>query len=94
MFRMVNVPPFRFRLKHYAGDVTYDVTNFVKKNVDSMSRDLSIVMYRCDLPIMKALFPEGTDRKHIRRVTVIGRHYNDSMDHVMIKKKFSLKCFS
>ena len=47
------------RLKHYAGDVTYDVTDFVKKNVDSLSRDLSLVMYRCELPIMKALFPEG-----------------------------------
>ena len=49
----------RDRLKHYAGDVTYDVTDFVKKNVDALSRDLSLVMYRCDLPLMKALFPEG-----------------------------------
>ena len=49
------------RLQHYAGDVTYDVTDFVKKNVDSLSRDLSLVMYRCDLPLMKALFPEGED---------------------------------
>ena len=50
-----------FRLKHYAGEVTYNVTDFVRKNVDSLSRDLSLVMYRCDLSLMKILFPEGVD---------------------------------
>lgn len=48
-----------FRLKHYAGSVTYNVTGFVEKNVDFVPRDLSKAMFECSHPLLKSLFPEG-----------------------------------
>ena len=48
-----------FRLKHYAGPVTYETAGFIEKNSDSLCRDLSQAMYRCGHPILKSLFPEG-----------------------------------
>jgi len=34
-----------FRLKHYAGDVTYSVKGFLDKNNDLLFRDLKEVKY-------------------------------------------------
>ncbi|XP_043217178.1 unconventional myosin-Ia-like isoform X2 [Amphibalanus amphitrite] len=77
-------PAHCFRLKHYAGDVTYDVTDFVKKNVDALSRDLSLVMYRCDLPLMKALFPEGNPKRvTLRRGTSASAQFKISLGALM-----------
>jgi hypothetical protein len=37
----------------------YSVTGFVEKNGDSLPRDLSHAMYRCNNFLLKAMFPEG-----------------------------------
>ncbi|PNF43556.1 hypothetical protein B7P43_G03903 [Cryptotermes secundus] len=54
-----SLPPNCFRLRHYAGTVTYNVCGFVDKNNDILHRDLSLAMYRCEHPLLKTLFPEG-----------------------------------
>eukprot|EP00112_Aurelia_sp_Birch-Aquarium-sp1_P006606 Seg1725.5 transcript_id=Seg1725.5/GoldUCD/mRNA.D3Y31 product="Unconventional myosin-Ib" protein_id=Seg1725.5/GoldUCD/D3Y31 len=48
-----------FKLKHYAGDVTYDVNNFIDKNNDPLYRDMSVTMYNCNHVLLKDMFPEG-----------------------------------
>ena len=37
------ISKFGFRIKHYAGSVTYSVEGFVAKNSDLLERDLSAV---------------------------------------------------
>ncbi|XP_050702341.1 unconventional myosin-Ia-like [Eriocheir sinensis] len=58
-----NIPSDSFRIRHYAGSVTYSVSGFVEKNSDSLHRDLSRCMYRCSHRILKELFPEGNPRR-------------------------------
>ncbi|XP_053408862.1 unconventional myosin-Ib-like isoform X3 [Mercenaria mercenaria] len=53
------LPHDAFRLKHYAGNVTYKVDGFIDKNNDLLYRDLSQAMYACRHNLMKKLFPEG-----------------------------------
>ncbi|XP_066963013.1 unconventional myosin-Ia-like [Macrobrachium rosenbergii] len=58
-----NIPADSFRIRHYAGSVTYSVHGFIEKNCDSLHRDLTRAMYRCNHSIIKDLFPEGNPRR-------------------------------
>ena len=48
-----------FRIKHYAGSVTYSVRDFIRKNCDVVERHVSCLLYSAHHPLMRTLFPEG-----------------------------------
>ena len=48
-----------FRIKHYAGSVTYCASGFLAKNTDVLDRDLCSVMFSARHPLLRTLFPEG-----------------------------------
>ncbi|XP_046982892.1 unconventional myosin-Ia [Schistocerca americana] len=75
-----NLPPNCFRLKHFAGTVTYNVTGFVEKNNDILPRDLSQSMYRCEHPLLKTLFPEGNPKRStLKRPASTGAQFKISL---------------
>nr|CAD7397184.1 unnamed protein product [Timema cristinae] len=75
-----NLPANCFRLKHYAGTVTYNVCGFVDKNNDILHRDLSQAMYRCRHPLLKVLFPEGNPkRSSLKRPATTGTQFKISI---------------
>ncbi|NXJ86917.1 MYO1A protein, partial [Trogon melanurus] len=58
-----SLPPQCFRVHHYAGKVTYNVTGFIEKNNDLLFRDLSQAMWAARHPLLRSLFPEGDPQK-------------------------------
>ncbi|XP_076356259.1 myosin 95E isoform X4 [Tachypleus tridentatus] len=73
-----------FRLRHYAGAVTYSVTGFIEKNNDLLYRDLSQAMYNCEHPLLKTLFPEGNPRRTtLKRPTTTGIQFKISIGALM-----------
>ncbi|CAL4123004.1 unnamed protein product, partial [Meganyctiphanes norvegica] len=58
-----NIPAESFRIRHFAGKVTYSTAGFIEKNVDFLHRGLSRAMYQCDHHILKEIFPEGNPRR-------------------------------
>ncbi|NWH46455.1 MYO1A protein, partial [Fregata magnificens] len=52
-----------FRIHHYAGKVTYNVTGFIEKNNDLLFRDLSQAMWAAQHALLHSLFPEGDPQK-------------------------------
>lgn len=50
-----------FRIKHFAGDVVYNSVGFLDKNSDTLFQDLKRVLYSCELPALKTMWPEGAD---------------------------------
>ena len=50
----------KFIVKHYAGPVCYDVTNFLEKSKDTLHADISSIMRESTSPLMKKLFAAPT----------------------------------
>uniref|UniRef100_A0A1B6DCA7 Myosin motor domain-containing protein n=4 Tax=Clastoptera arizonana TaxID=38151 RepID=A0A1B6DCA7_9HEMI len=76
-----SLPQNCFRLRHFAGTVTYSVVGFIEKNNDFLHRDLSIAMFRCRHPLMKILFPEGNPRRPtVKRPTTTGAQFKIAID--------------
>ena len=50
---VATVAEHSFRVKHFAGSVTYDARDFVERNVDALDRDLSRAMFDCRHPLLK-----------------------------------------
>ncbi|NXX43276.1 MYO1A protein, partial [Tricholaema leucomelas] len=55
--------PHCFRIHHYAGKVTYNVSGFIEKNNDLLFRDLSQAMWAARHELLRSLFPEGDPQK-------------------------------
>jgi myosin-1 len=74
----------QFRLKHYAGLVTYDVTGFIDKNRDLLFKDLSQAMFACERPLLKIMFPEGDpETAHLKRPSTTGHKFKSSVNDMM-----------
>ncbi|XP_015787505.1 LOW QUALITY PROTEIN: unconventional myosin-Ia-like [Tetranychus urticae] len=82
---LLNTLPFScFRLRHFAGPVTYSVSGFIEKNKDHLYRDLSMAMFASDLPLMKTLFPEGNPKRtNLKRPATIAVQFKISMEALM-----------
>eukprot|EP01102_Stenamoeba_stenopodia_P000526 TRINITY_DN1051_c0_g1_i1.p1 TRINITY_DN1051_c0_g1~~TRINITY_DN1051_c0_g1_i1.p1 ORF type:complete len:596 (-),score=130.79 TRINITY_DN1051_c0_g1_i1:192-1979(-) len=48
-----------FTIKHYAGEVTYNVRNFLDKNRDTLFEDLKGLCLVSAVPVLKAIFEES-----------------------------------
>ncbi|KAM8840683.1 unconventional myosin-Ig isoform 2-T2 [Spinachia spinachia] len=48
-----------FRIRHYAGDVTYSVEGFLEKNKDLLFQDFKRLMYNSANPVLKEMWPDG-----------------------------------
>jgi myosin-1 len=47
-----------FVIKHYAGDVTYNIDGFLDKNTDTLFKDIARLMFKSSNPVMTECFPE------------------------------------
>uniref|UniRef100_A0A7S4I1U7 Myosin motor domain-containing protein n=2 Tax=Odontella aurita TaxID=265563 RepID=A0A7S4I1U7_9STRA len=52
---------YEFGIKHYAGPVVYDATNFVLKNMDNIPTDLAECAIKCTNDIIRKELGEGGD---------------------------------
>ncbi|GME67798.1 unnamed protein product [[Candida] boidinii] len=62
----------KFIVKHYAGDVTYDVNTMTDKNKDQMLKDLLEAIKTSENPFLNGLFPDAIDESSKRRPPTAG----------------------
>ncbi|SMN18848.1 similar to Saccharomyces cerevisiae YMR109W MYO5 One of two type I myosins [Maudiozyma saulgeensis] len=62
----------KFVIKHYAGDVTYDVIGITDKNKDQLQKDLVELMGTTQNEFVKVIFPDNVDRESKRRPPTAG----------------------
>ncbi|XP_048343475.1 unconventional myosin-Ia-like [Sphaerodactylus townsendi] len=86
-----------FRIRHYAGKVTYNVTGFIEKNNDLLYRDLSQAMWKAKHKLLRTLFPEGDPEKaSLKRPPTAGFQFKASvvtlMKNLYSKKPNYIRC--
>ncbi|XP_006859522.1 PREDICTED: unconventional myosin-Ia [Chrysochloris asiatica] len=78
-----------FRICHYAGKVTYNVSSFIDKNNDLLFRDLSQAMWKAKHPLLKSLFPEGDPKQSsLKRPPTAGAQFKNSVA-ILMKNLYS-----
>jgi myosin-1 len=75
-----SIPDTSFRLKHYAGDVTYDVQNFLDKNKDTLFSDLIAAMQGSSEKLLLELFPPVTANDAKKRPETAGSQFRTAMN--------------
>ncbi|XP_069686515.1 unconventional myosin IC isoform X2 [Periplaneta americana] len=84
-----------FCLKHYAGDVIYNVEGFLDKNNDLLFRDLREVMSETTNSITKEVFPYSdvtTKKRPDTAATQFKNSLNQLMDILMNKEPSYIRC--
>eukprot|EP01006_Ploeotia_vitrea_P036080 TRINITY_DN65964_c1_g1_i1.p1 TRINITY_DN65964_c1_g1~~TRINITY_DN65964_c1_g1_i1.p1 ORF type:complete len:1207 (+),score=234.46 TRINITY_DN65964_c1_g1_i1:31-3621(+) len=60
-----------FIIKHYAGDVSYEIAHFLDKNRDTLKDDMKVLMRKSNSFFIKELLPEPVDKAG-KKITVGG----------------------
>eukprot|EP00179_Madagascaria_erythrocladioides_P014805 CAMPEP_0198364584 /NCGR_PEP_ID=MMETSP1450-20131203/153739_1 /TAXON_ID=753684 ORGANISM="Madagascaria erythrocladiodes, Strain CCMP3234" /NCGR_SAMPLE_ID=MMETSP1450 /ASSEMBLY_ACC=CAM_ASM_001115 /LENGTH=1082 /DNA_ID=CAMNT_0044072023 /DNA_START=157 /DNA_END=3405 /DNA_ORIENTATION=- len=83
-----------FRLKHYAGDVLYDVDGMIDKNKDELFRDLVAAVHTSQDAHIKELFPPLTDSK--KRPETAGSQFrravSELIDALLLCEPHYIRC--
>ena len=48
-----------FIIRHYAGDVIYNINGFIEKNRDTLFQDFKRLLFHSKNPIIQSMWPEG-----------------------------------
>ncbi|XP_022241921.1 unconventional myosin-Ic-like [Limulus polyphemus] len=84
-----------FRLRHYAGDVTYRVEGFLEKNNDLLYRDLKKTMTKTSNLITRTSFPESellSKKRPDTAATQFKRSLSQLMLILMSKEPWYVRC--
>lgn len=49
----------QFKIKHYAGDVVYNINGFLDKNKDTLFQDFKRLLYKSNNSVVSKMWPEG-----------------------------------
>lgn len=88
-----------FRIKHYAGDVDYDINGFLFKNRDDLYSDVFFCLNQSSRPMIRDLFPEKSSMEgSLKRPDTLGTKFKSSMNQLMAdlksKNAHYIRCIS
>ncbi|XP_046677744.1 unconventional myosin ID, partial [Homalodisca vitripennis] len=88
----------QFRIRHYAGDVIYNINGFLDKNRDTLFQDFKRLLYNSTNPVIKGMWPEGAMdiTKTTKRPQTAGTLFKNSMIALVktlaSKEPFYVRC--
>lgn len=73
----------KFVIRHYAGDVTYDIKHITDKNKDQLLRDLLEMIQTSQDPFVHTLFPNKVDENNKKRPPTASQKIKKSANDLM-----------
>lgn len=73
----------KFLIKHYAGDVYYDIKGMTEKNKDQLLKDLLLLISKSGNPFLTSLFPDQVDTSSRRRPPTASDKIKQSANDLM-----------
>uniref|UniRef100_A0AAQ5YH46 Myosin IG n=1 Tax=Amphiprion ocellaris TaxID=80972 RepID=A0AAQ5YH46_AMPOC len=87
-----------FRIRHYAGDVTYSVEGFLDKNKDLLFQDFKRLMYNSSNPVLKEMWPDGqlsiteVTKRPLTAATLFKNSIVALVDKLACKEPYYVRC--
>uniref|UniRef100_A0A3Q1HM39 Uncharacterized protein n=1 Tax=Anabas testudineus TaxID=64144 RepID=A0A3Q1HM39_ANATE len=87
-----------FRIRHYAGDVTYSVEGFLDKNKDPLFQDFKRLMYNSANPVLKEMWPDGqlsiteVTKRPLTAATLFKNSIVALVDKLACKEPYYVRC--
>uniref|UniRef100_A0A8C6ZZF2 Myosin IG n=1 Tax=Nothoprocta perdicaria TaxID=30464 RepID=A0A8C6ZZF2_NOTPE len=87
-----------FRIKHYAGDVTYSVEGFLDKNKDTLFQDFKRLLYNSTDPVLRAMWPDGEQsitevtKRPLTAATLFKNSMVALVDNLASKEPYYVRC--
>uniref|UniRef100_A0A3B4ZX86 Myosin IG n=1 Tax=Stegastes partitus TaxID=144197 RepID=A0A3B4ZX86_9TELE len=87
-----------FRIRHYAGDVTYSVEGFLDKNKDLLFQDFKRLMYNSSDPVLKEMWPDGqlsiteVTKRPLTAATLFKNSIVALVDKLACKEPYYVRC--
>ncbi|KAL1137847.1 hypothetical protein AAG570_009543 [Ranatra chinensis] len=88
----------QFRIRHYAGDVVYNIDSFLDKNKDTLFQDMKRLLYSSSNTAIASMWPEGAMdiTKTTKRPLTAGTIFKNSMIALVktlaSKEPFYIRC--
>uniref|UniRef100_A0A8D9DQM1 Myosin-IA n=1 Tax=Cacopsylla melanoneura TaxID=428564 RepID=A0A8D9DQM1_9HEMI len=88
----------QFKIRHYAGDVVYNIAGFLDKNKDTLFQDFKRLLYSSKNPLISGMWPEGAQdiNKTTKRPLTAGTLFKNSMialvKSLMSKEPHYVRC--
>ena len=88
----------QFKIKHYAGDVIYNINGCLDKNKDTLFQDFKRLLYNSRNSIISKMWPEGAQNilKTTKRPLTAGTMFRNSMillvKNLTSKEPFYVRC--
>lgn len=88
----------QFKIRHYAGDVIYNINGFLDKNKDTLFQDFKRLLYNSSNPVISKMWPEGAQNilKTTKRPLTAGTLFRNSMialvKNLTSKEPFYVRC--
>jgi myosin heavy subunit len=72
-----------FRIRHYAGDVTYMVQGFLEKNRDSLKETIKEILMRSQVPVIPGIVPPLEDASRPQAKTTVSNYFSRQLQDLM-----------
>ncbi|XP_075867895.1 unconventional myosin-Ig isoform X2 [Nelusetta ayraudi] len=87
-----------FRIRHYAGDVTYSVEGILDKNKDMLFQDFKRLMYNSSSQVLKEMWPDGhlsiteVTKRPLTAATLFKNSIVALVDKLACKEPYYVRC--